>query len=119
MAHGPPTVLVVEDDVDTRSALSEYLQYEGFDVAAASSAAEAIHLLAEITSPCAMLIDLTMPGITGEELVQYLGGQHRLASIPVAIVSASPERAPAGFRVFAKPIDVEALVEFVRDKAAA
>jgi CheY-like chemotaxis protein len=66
--------------------------------------------------PCAMLIDLTMPGVAGEELVAYLRAQTRLASIPIAIVSASPERAPPGFRVFSKPIDVEALVAFVKDR---
>jgi CheY-like chemotaxis protein len=119
VVDGLRTVLVVEDDVDTRDALSEYLQCEGFDVAVARDGTEAIHMLASLASPRAMLIDLTMPGISGEQLVEYLGAKARLASIPIAIVSASPERAPPGFRVFAKPIDIDALVEFVRNKAAA
>jgi CheY-like chemotaxis protein len=80
VVHGPPTILVVEDDVDTRNALCEYLGYEGFAVAVARNGAEAIHLL-DITSPCAMLIDLTMPGITAEQLVAYLRGLDRLADL--------------------------------------
>jgi CheY-like chemotaxis protein len=63
-----------------------------------------------------MLIDLTMPEITGEELVQQLHADARFASIPIAIVSASPGRAPGGFRVFSKPIDIDALVAFVKDR---
>ena len=116
VVHGPPTILVVEDDVDTSNALCEYLGYEGFDVAVARNGAEAIHLL-DIRSPCAMLIDLTMPGITAEQLVAYRRGLDRLAGVPVAIVTAWPECAPAGFRVFPKPFDVEALIDFCNQAA--
>jgi hypothetical protein len=34
-----------------------------------------------------MLIDLTMPGIAGQDRVAYLRAESRLASIPSAIVS--------------------------------
>jgi CheY-like chemotaxis protein len=116
VAHGPPTVLVVEDDIDTRSALREFLEDEGLEVTAAGNGAEAINCLKRAEMPCAMLIDLTMPGIAGEDLVEYLRAETRLASIPVAIISASPERAPPGVRVFGKPIDIDALVAFVKER---
>jgi len=116
LAYGLPTVLVVEDDGDTRSALREFLEDEGLGVSVAGSGAEAIDCLNQGEMPYAMLIDLTMPGIAGEELVAYLRAETRLASIPIAIMSASPERAPPGFRVFNKPIDVEALVAFVKER---
>jgi CheY-like chemotaxis protein len=116
VGHGSHAVLVVDDDLDTRTALLEFLQEEGLEVAVAGNGAEAINYLCQAELPCAMLIDLTMPGIAGEELVDYLRAETRLASIPVAIVSASPERAPPGFRVFSKPFDIEALVAFVKDR---
>jgi len=116
VACGLATVLVVEDDIDTRAALREFLEDEGLEVSVAGNGAEAIRCLNQAQMPCAMLIDLTMPGIAGEDLVAYLRAEKRLASIPIAIVSASPERAPAGFRVFSKPIDMEALVAFVKER---
>jgi CheY-like chemotaxis protein len=116
VAHGSSTVLLVDDDIDTCSALREFLQDEGLQVTVAGSGAEAISCLGQAELPCAMLIDLTMPGIAGEELVEQLRAEARLASIPVAIVSASPERAPPGFRVFGKPIDIEALVAFLKQR---
>jgi len=119
VGHAPPTVLVVEDDADTRTALCEFLQDEGLEVTVAGNGAEAINGLRHTEMPCAMLIDLTMPGIAGEELVAYMRAEKRLASIPVAIISASPERAPAGVRVFGKPFDIEALVAFVKERCPA
>jgi len=114
VSPGPPTVLVVEDDADTSAALREFLQDEGFEVAVARNGAEAIAFLQGVAVPRVMLIDLTMPGLTGEDLVERLKADARLAAIPTAIISASPERAPTGVRAFSKPIDIEALVDFVR-----
>jgi len=116
VAHGRSTVFVVEDDVDTRTALRELLEDQGLEVAVARDGAEALACLARGESPCAVLLDLTMPGIAGEDLVEYLRAEARWASFPIAIVSASPERAPPGFRVFGKPIDIEALIAFVKER---
>jgi CheY-like chemotaxis protein len=118
VVDGPPTVLVVEDDVDTRTALREFLQDEGLEVAVAGNGAEAINRLRQTDMPCAVLLDLTMPGMAGEELVEFVRAEPRLADIPVAIVSASPERAPPGFRVFSKPIDIDSLLEFLKERCA-
>jgi CheY-like chemotaxis protein len=116
VVRGLPKVLVVEDDVDTQAALREFLQYEGFEVTVAGNGTEVINTLQDLEPPCAMLVDLTMPGIVGEEVVEYMRGESGLASIPVAIVSASPDRAPAGVRVFKKPVDIDALIAFLKDK---
>ena len=42
----------------------------------------------------------------------------RLADVPVAIVTAAPEQAPAGYRVFAKPAPFRPLLDFIKDVAA-
>jgi hypothetical protein len=47
--------------------------------------------------------------------LDYLKSDDRLAIIPVAIVSGSPELAPKGYRVFRKPLDLRPLIEFVRE----
>lgn len=109
-----PRVLIVEDDPDIREALADLMCSEGYQVELASDGAEAITLLERGGLPCAVLVDLLMPGIVGQELLEYLRDDARLASVPVAIVSASPELAPDGYRVFRKPLDLDALLRFVR-----
>ena len=53
MADGSPTVLVVEDDIDTRTALREFLEEEGLEVTVAGSGAEAINCLCQAERPYA------------------------------------------------------------------
>jgi CheY-like chemotaxis protein len=108
-----PQVLVVEDDEDLRVALSMLFSASGYDVGIATNGAEAMEWL-EQHRPCAVILDLLMPGIVGQELLELMRSERALSSIPVAIVSGSPELAPPGYRVFRKPVDHIALVEFVR-----
>jgi CheY-like chemotaxis protein len=107
-------VLIVEDDIEIRSTLRYLLAAEGFTVLEAASAAEAIELL-EKARPCVALVDLLMPGIVGQELIEYLAADVCLAAIPVAVISGSPDLAPEGYRVFRKPLSLQPLVDFVRE----
>jgi two-component system chemotaxis response regulator CheY len=107
-------VLIVEDDVEIQAALAEFLSLHGFAVDVAANGAEAIERLEHHPPPDAVLVDLVMPGVVGEELLEYLRHEPRFAQIPVAIVSASPQLAPKGYPVFGKPLQLDALLEFVR-----
>ncbi len=109
-----PTVLVVEDDVDTRGLLTDLLTDNGYCVSAVANGAEAILALDEEAPPSVMLIDLLMPGVVGHELLEFIESEERFASIPIGIVSGSPELAPEGYPLFPKPLNVPPLLEFVR-----
>jgi CheY-like chemotaxis protein len=108
-------ILIVEDDVDIQVALTDLFAADGYDVDVVDSGAEAINLLESGERPCVMLVDLLMPGIVGQELLEYVRDDVRLAAIPVAIVSGSPQLAPGGYQVFRKPLDLRPLRDFVRD----
>lgn len=110
-------VLVVEDDPDVQTTLSDLFTREGYHVDVVHNGAEAITFLDEHEHPNVVLVDLLMPGVVGNELLEYLHTDRELAAIPVAIVSASPQLAPEGYKVFRKPIDVGTLLEFVREGA--
>ena len=80
-ASGLKTILIVEDDVSIGDLLAEALEREGYRAARAWSGTEAL-LLLERTRPDLVLLDLTLPGLSGEALLP------RLSGIPVIVVSA-------------------------------
>jgi CheY-like chemotaxis protein len=114
MKGQPGRILIVEDDVDIQAALFDLLSGEGYEVDIVENGADAISMLEDGARPCVMLVDLLMPGIVGQELLEYVREDVRLAAIPVAIVSGSPQLAPDGYQVFRKPMDLKPLLDFVR-----
>jgi two-component system chemotaxis response regulator CheY len=112
-----PCVLVVDDELDAREMLRELIEMAGCSVLLAANGAEALTLL-DAHRPCMIILDLMMPRMTGSEMVEVLRSRADLASLPVLISTSSPNRAPAGLPVLAKPIDIDALWNFMRKTCA-
>ncbi len=74
-------ILVIDDDIHVGDLLQEALEREGYRVSRAYSGTEALMAL-DRARPDLILLDLTLPGLSGEELLP------RLAGIPVIVVSA-------------------------------
>jgi CheY-like chemotaxis protein len=89
MAYSPSTsagtILVVEDNADTREMLVEYLQFEGLTVQAAPDGATALRLV-DVLRPRVILMDLAMPGLDGLETTRRLraNANGRAATIVMA-----------------------------------
>ncbi len=94
--------------------MADLLKGDGYEIDLATNGAEAISHLETSLHPCAVVVDLLMPGIVGQELLEYLRDDVDRAAIPVAIFSASPHLAPKGYLVFRKPLDMHPLLAFVR-----
>ena len=75
------TIAIIEDDTYIGNLLEETLTGEGYGVMRAYSGTEAI-LLLEKRRPDLILLDLMLPGLSGEELLPSLNG------IPVIVLSA-------------------------------
>lgn len=75
------TIVIIEDDTYIGSLLEEALTQEGYHVIRAYSGTEAL-LLLEKKRPDLVLLDLMLPGLSGEELLP------KLKSIPVIVLSA-------------------------------
>jgi CheY-like chemotaxis protein len=115
-------ILIVDDDNDVRSALSEMLQEEGFSVSGAPNGREALALLrGGNVHPAVILLDLMMPGMDGWDFRSEQMRDPRLAGVPVVIVSASGfsrESIRTQFRPAAyveKPIERGALLDVIRE----
>lgn len=113
-----PWIMVVDDDADVQEALHDFFSMEGYQVEVASNGVEAIQHLEGRSHPCAVIVDLLMPGVVGQELIEYLGSDPELAKIPLAVVSGSPQLAPEGHHVFTKPVAPQALLEFVATRCS-
>lgn len=79
-----PRVLVVEDDVVTREALSRVLIAEGCDVVTAVDGEKAIGCLAQARYD-AIILDIVLPKMSGTDVMEYIASTHpeTLASIIV------------------------------------
>jgi two-component system, cell cycle response regulator CpdR len=65
----PYTVLLVDDEVDSRESMAHLLGSRGFDVLVAQSGHEAMRLLAQIRADV-LLVDIVMPDLNGIELAK-------------------------------------------------
>ena len=82
------TILVVEDDADTRSALCEYLETAGYTVRTATSGADGLGVLQASSDVDAVLLDLVMPDLDGFELLRrYRAAEGRAAVVVLSGVS--------------------------------
>ena len=80
-------ILVVDDFVDGRELLSEYLEFRGFSVVAAKSGREAIALAPQIR-PSAVLMDLGMPDVDGWEATRRLRQNPDTRDVMIIAVTA-------------------------------
>jgi CheY-like chemotaxis protein len=114
-------VLIVEDDHDTREALTLLLQQFGALVTAAASAREGLRALV-LLQPDILLSDLSMPGEDGYDLIRQVralppdrGG--RIPAVAVTARTSAEDRRrtrAAGFQAhLAKPLDADELATIV------
>lgn len=75
------TIAIIDDDIPIGNMLEEVLKKEGYCVLRAYSGTEALYLLSE-RKPDLVLLDLMLPGLSGEEVLP------RISGIPVIVVSA-------------------------------
>ena len=77
-------ILIVEDDISIGNMIQEALELEGYRITRAYSGTEALMIL-ERTKPDMVLLDLMLPGLSGNELITKLGG------IPTMVMSAKSD----------------------------
>ena len=75
------TIAVIEDDLPIGNLLQEVLEKQGYTVRRAYSGTEALYLL-EREKPDLALLDLMLPGLSGEEVLPHPAG------VPVIVLSA-------------------------------
>lgn len=110
------TVLIIDDDSDSRLLISQYVEEAGYHAVCAASGAEGVYRASEI-KPDVITLDLMMPMISGWEVIRKLKTDPELARIPIVIVSIvardNKDRLTGVVDVIEKPITREDLVNAV------
>ena len=103
-------ILIVDDDTGSRDALTDFLQDEGFTVAAVDGGDAALDYLRSAPPPQLIVLDLMMPGMDGWDFWHRQKRDPQVARIPVIAVSAAGKLVEAA-ESFRKPLDYD---EFLR-----
>lgn len=110
MSDRRPLVLVVEDDPSVQNLLTLLLEGEGYDVIAARDGLEGLVKL-ELQHPSLVILDLMMPNVSGDRVMEEIRSDPRLKAVPVIVVSGRHD-VHAAFdpvvgreNVFPKPLD--------------
>jgi signal transduction histidine kinase/DNA-binding response OmpR family regulator len=113
------TVLVVDDDADTRNSVAEILEAHGYRVHVASNGQEALDTLrGEGPRPGLILLDMMMPVMDGSTFRSEQQRDPALSAIPVVVFSAygSVARTAANLRAagyLAKPLTMDSLLQTI------
>jgi FixJ family two-component response regulator len=118
MAHATPIVFVVDDDAAVRSSVEALVRCEGWQPETFATVRQYL-ARPRVPVPNCLVIEATLPGLGGLELLEHLPGDRRLA--PVLVTSMCPDVSIAvramkagASEVFAKPIRDGELIAGVR-----
>jgi len=115
-----PTILVVDDEKNTREGLKKFLEARDFDVTTAAGGEEALRQI-EKEKPDIVLADLRMPEMDGMTLLEKIEAKYPEISVIVLTAYGTVENAvkamkQGAFYYLTKPVNLEEL-EFLVKKA--
>lgn len=109
------TILYVEDNSDNRILVRRVLEAEGYQIAEAGNAEDAMQKIQSVR-PNLILMDINMPGVDGYALTARIKATPGFATVPIVAVTANVMRGDREKSLEAgcdgyiqKPIDIDIL----------
>jgi len=113
-------ILVIEDERDLTELLTYNLQREGYETTVSHDGQEGLRK-AQTLLPDLIILDLMLPGLTGQDVLKAIRAGERTRDIPVIILSARAEETDqvVGFSIGAddyvtKPFSVKVLLQRIK-----
>lgn len=75
MTNKKPKIVAIDDETEFMSMIKEYFQLRGYAIDTASKAVEGLELI-NTKKPDVVILDLKMPGISGDEVLALLKSKH-------------------------------------------
>ncbi|MFT4584211.1 MAG: diguanylate cyclase (GGDEF)-like protein/PAS domain S-box-containing protein [Gammaproteobacteria bacterium] len=91
MSKSSATVLAVDDNATIRKAISMRLRSKGYEVVTAPNGKEALDLVASRSFDL-VLLDLQMPGMRGDEVLERIRMRYDQTQLPVIMLAASGDK---------------------------
>lgn len=112
---GNNVVVIAEDYADISQLVGDILRDEGYNVHSVSRGADVYNAVSQL-QPLVLLLDLSLPDVPGNEVLQQLSRDQATNHVPVIIVSAYTDqlrRVPQVLGVVNKPFDINTLLDEV------
>jgi len=116
----PSDILIVDDSPSTLQLLSEIFKKEGYSTRAALSGRLALQSL-RTSSPDLVLLDITMPDISGYDICKAMKADESLKDVPVIFISGHSRNidvvkgfSSGGVDFVAKPFEISEVVARVK-----
>jgi PAS domain S-box-containing protein len=117
-----PVILVVEDNVDMRLVAVEILKREGYRLAEAATAQEALHMLEDNPDIRLVISDVGLPDMSGSQLAENIRRLRPATCVRLMTgtfsLRRSSDREPGAGQILQKPFTRESLTRFVEDALA-
>ncbi len=121
LANHPPTILIVEDDLDVAEMLNAYFRVQGYDVLTVNWGEDGLRAC-ETTIPDLIILDIRLPDLDGFEVAKRLRAERRTKEVPIIFLTEKKEREDrlhgleiGGDDYITKPFDVQELRLRVRN----
>jgi len=121
MAREKKTILIVEDDAETRLILQQGLRYAGFSTVTADDGEEALEQFRQV-SPDLIILDIEMPRLNGWEVLERLKSGWRSKKVPVMMITGrtSDDEKKKGYDMgvdyyVTKPFNLSRLLPVIRN----
>jgi DNA-binding NtrC family response regulator len=116
-------LLIVDDEVQFLESIAKRLELRGFDVEKAKNGDEAIEAARHGRFDLA-LVDLRMPGMDGQEVLEILKAEHKYLEVIILTGHGSIDSAVectklGAFGYLSKPYELEHLLEVLKEAYAA
>lgn len=110
------TVLVVEDEPNEREMLAGLLEMNGYSVFTAADGYQALEFLHSESAPDCVLLDMNLPGVSGEKILDWIRSSKKMRDTNVFITSGEdrPVEESSDDRWFQKPLDPRDLMKAMR-----
>lgn len=111
-----PFAMIIEDDRDTVALFRHVLDFAGYKTEIILRGERAIDRL-KIAKPDIILLDLNLPGVSGNDILSFIQGEERLADTHVVVITGHAEMA-LGLSaqtdlVLLKPVSVDQLTNLI------
>ena len=114
----PKKILVVDDNEDIRTSVSQILEVHGYEVTGAENGIECLKLL-EHMLPDLVILDIMMPGMSGWDVAARIKEHEKWHMVPIVFLTAKGDDMSMGLGgltsedYIVKPFDVGKLLECV------